>query len=273
MHGHGPTPQQSQRPTEGMLVLLRVTFVVLSVASCGFLTWGAMLRVAIVTRTQRDWTFFFVSLGLLIGSFALLIADGTDELTTWRGNTGAAVLLIQGIAGAAYFLYADIRHFQSVPRTPPRPPAAYGGPVPGGPVPPAPGYGYPHPAAHPTAPHPAPHPGPQPYGGHTPPASPYPDRTPPPGPYTPTMYSQPPGPGTPAPQPPTPPAPTPPAPASPPAAPPPQTRPAPARIDQVRAELDELSDFLRSQDTAPGPETGPGGQRSADQRQNREDGW
>ncbi|WP_405642685.1 hypothetical protein [Streptomyces uncialis] len=262
MHGHGPAPQQSQRPTEGMLVLLRVTFVVLSVASCGFLTWGAMLRVAIVTRTQRDWTFFFVSLGLLIGSFALLIADGTDELTTWRGNTGAAVLLIMGIAGAAYFLYADIRHFQSVPRTPPRPPAAYGGPVP-----PAPGYGYPHPAAHPTAPHP----GPQPYGGHTPPASPYPDRTPPPGPYTPTMYSQTPGPGTPAPQPPAPTAPTPPAPASPPAAPPP--RPAPARIDQVRAELDELSDFLRSQDTAPGPESGPPGQRSADQRQNREDGW
>ena len=54
----------------------------------------------------------------------------------------------------------------------------------------------------------------------------------------------------PGPQPPTPqpyagtPVPQPPAPQSAPAPPPPQ-RPAPVRIDQVRAELDELSDYLR----------------------------
>jgi hypothetical protein len=42
------------------------------------------------------------------------------------------------------------------------------------------------------------------------------------------------------------PVPTPaPAPAPVPAPPPPSRRPAPARIDQVRAELDELSDYLR----------------------------
>jgi hypothetical protein len=34
----------------------------------------------------------------------------------------------------------------------------------------------------------------------------------------------------------------------PPAHTPPPQRPAPARIDQVRAELDELSDYLRRQD-------------------------
>ena len=33
-----------------------------------------------------------------------------------------------------------------------------------------------------------------------------------------------------------------------PTAPPPPQRPAPARIDQVRAELDELSDYLRKHD-------------------------
>ncbi|MFD0393694.1 hypothetical protein ACFQ3Z_19900 [Streptomyces nogalater] len=38
-----------------------------------------------------------------------------------------------------------------------------------------------------------------------------------------------------------------PAPGPPPVAPPPQP-PAPARIEQVRAELDELSDYLRRQD-------------------------
>ncbi|MFD4346213.1 hypothetical protein ACFWQ6_15345 [Streptomyces coelicoflavus] len=40
----------------------------------------------------------------------------------------------------------------------------------------------------------------------------------------------------------------PPAPAQRPVAPPPQHHPAPARIDQVRAELDELSDYLRHHD-------------------------
>lgn len=56
--------------------------------------------------------------------------------------------------------------------------------------------------------------------------------------------------GTPVPQPPAPqpyggtPVPQPPPPQSAPAPPPPQ-RPAPVRIDQVRAELDELSDYLR----------------------------
>ncbi|GAA3499181.1 hypothetical protein GCM10019016_062850 [Streptomyces prasinosporus] len=44
------------------------------------------------------------------------------------------------------------------------------------------------------------------------------------------------------------PAPVPPAPVSPPHGAQPPQRPAPARIDQVRAELDELSDYLRRQD-------------------------
>jgi len=64
-------------------------------------------------------------------------------------------------------------------------------------------------------------------------------------------YQQaPPAPQPPAAQPPAPqpyagtPVPQPPAPQSAPAPPPPQ-RPAPVRIDQVRAELDELSDYLR----------------------------
>ncbi|GAA2498077.1 hypothetical protein [Streptomyces longisporus] len=72
------------------------------------------------------------------------------------------------------------------------------------------------------------------------------------GPY-PTGYAMPPAPGMGYgyPQPPSPYAATLPqtpvvaAPAAPVPPPPPQQRPAPARIDQVRAELDELSDYLR----------------------------
>ncbi|MFJ3672323.1 hypothetical protein ACIPSE_38290 [Streptomyces sp. NPDC090106] len=58
-------------------------------------------------------------------------------------------------------------------------------------------------------------------------------------------------PQTPAPMPPqphTPRADVPPAPHQAPVTPPPPQRPAPARIDQVRAELDELSDYLRRHD-------------------------
>ena len=68
---------------------------------------------------------------------------------------------------------------------------------------------------------------------------------PPPSPYANTQTGlQPPMPHTPIPQP-QPQAPTPQPPVSHGPVPPPPQRPAPARIDQVRAELDELSDYLR----------------------------
>ncbi|MFE5187494.1 hypothetical protein [Streptomyces sp. NPDC056628] len=63
---------------------------------------------------------------------------------------------------------------------------------------------------------------------------------PPPSPYTATTV-----PSTPVPTP------VPPAPGDSTPVPPPPQRPAPARIDQVRAELDELSDYLRRQDGRP----------------------
>ncbi|TXS40819.1 hypothetical protein EAO75_38705 [Streptomyces sp. uw30] len=84
--------------------------------------------------------------------------------------------------------------------------------------PPSPAYGYPQPQS--------------PYTATTVPQSPSIPRTPMPQPPMPqTPISQTPMPRTPA-APPTPP-----------------QRPAPARIDQVRAELDELSDYLRKHDT------------------------
>ncbi|MFI2510100.1 hypothetical protein [Streptomyces sp. NPDC018972] len=67
-------------------------------------------------------------------------------------------------------------------------------------------------------------------------------------PYAPTPVPQPPAPHTPVPHTPAPPTPV----------PPPQSpqHPAPARIDQVRAELDELSDYLRRQDGQQGNHEG-----------------
>ncbi|NEB21059.1 hypothetical protein [Streptomyces coelicoflavus] len=95
-------------------------------------------------------------------------------------------------------------------RRPPRP-----GHIPPMPLPVAPGYGHPQPG-HPQPGHPQP--------GHPQPGHPQPGH-----PYAPApAVAQ-----TPAP---------------PYQAPPPQHQPAPARIDQVRAELDELSDYLRHHD-------------------------
>ncbi|MFD7547159.1 hypothetical protein [Streptomyces sp. NPDC059816] len=245
-HGHGPgfapqSPQPPRRPGKGTLLTLRVVFVVLCIGSLGMLAWAALLRAAVLTRKQRDWTVFFGSLVLLIGAFALIGTDNTEGLQTWRGNTGVAVMLVMALFGAAYFLYVDIRHFEGPPRYGPGP---Y--PVPGSgalhptvpSAPPTPGYGYPPPSA-PRTPaantlpnwgtHPAQHP--------TQPAHPA-------GPRTPV-------PGYPAPAPPVAPAPGP-APQHHPT-PPPQHRTDPARIDQVRAELDELSDFLRNGNPDPAP--------------------
>ncbi|WP_432057481.1 hypothetical protein [Streptomyces sp. bgisy022] len=106
--------------------------------------------------------------------------------------------------------------------------------------------------------HSRPHPYPGPLGHGTAPYG-YPQPTPP-SPYATTAVSSPPVPQHPVPPqqvPPVPPHQTPhPGPAAP--LPPTTPPPAPQRIDQVRAELDELSDYLRRHD---GPEGhhGPGG--------------
>ncbi|WP_399885959.1 hypothetical protein ACGH7X_16150 [Streptomyces sp. BBFR51] len=89
------------------------------------------------------------------------------------------------------------------------------------------------------------HAAPRPFTGYAPPPAHAPVAGPHYGPVHPVV-----GPYTPpAPaQHPVAPVPHPVAPAQHPVAPPPQHQPAPARIDQVRAELDELSDYLRKHD-------------------------
>ncbi|MFF2846661.1 hypothetical protein ACFVT5_10040 [Streptomyces sp. NPDC058001] len=223
MHGHGLAPPQ-RRPSTALLVVLRVIFVALALGSIGFLAWGTMLRIAIVTRKRRDWVLFFASLAALVAAFGLLVADGTDDLSTWRGDAGMGLLLLSAFGGAVYFLYSDFHHF----RVPPLP---YGvvplPPVPG-PISPTAGYGYPQQLG---TPPPVAVPPPlqqqiRQSGGQPVPGTPPPFAAP--------HFATPP-PMTPAPVP----------------QPPPQAqpqRPAPARIDQVRAELDELSDYLRNQD-------------------------
>ncbi|MFE9685002.1 hypothetical protein ACFYXC_11605 [Streptomyces sp. NPDC002701] len=195
MQGHGQAQPVKPPPSTGLLVFLRVSFVVVSVCSFGLLGWTMMLRLALVTRKSLDW-------GLLVATFAAealgLVLIGTepgDEIHTPGGWTGLALLFGSLVPVISYYLAAEIRHFHEQSH-------AYAAYAPRR-QPPATAYGYPQPPYAATA-----------------------------GPHTPV----PPMPAVPQPQ-------------SRPAAPtPPPQRPAPARIDQVRAELDELSDYLRKQE-------------------------
>ncbi|MFJ4964451.1 hypothetical protein ACIP6P_18730 [Streptomyces sp. NPDC088729] len=183
MHGHGHQPQQPEpRPSAAVRVTVRVVVVLLTVLSCGFLGWVAMLRLAILTREVRDWLLLVVVAafnGRLFLYFADLPADPEDmESREALIGLGALAALVTGVL--AYYLYAEIRHFADA-----RPAAAA-----------------PAAAGHPPAP-----------------ASPY--HLPAPQPQHPNPYAAP--------------------------TPPPTSMPTPPRLDQVRAELDELSAYLRKE--------------------------
>ncbi|MFJ8586000.1 hypothetical protein ACIRD2_15245 [Streptomyces sp. NPDC093595] len=192
------------------VIAVRVIICVLIVLTLGMLAWVAMLRIAIMRRTGRDWALFWGQLVLNIACLATLEQRLADH---WISNVGMAGLLLQLAGVVTYYLIVDIHHHQRVPAAAPHghvPLPAYG---------PPPQYGY----GHPPAPAPA----------HAPAHPTGPLATPVPAPAPAPLPVQPP------PQPPRPPA----------------GPPAPHRhIDQVRAELDELSDLLRRND---GQEGGP----------------
>ncbi|MGW0603302.1 hypothetical protein [Streptomyces sp. NPDC002640] len=233
MQGHGhalpqPVPPGRPSPSSGVLVFLRVLFVVLAVGSIGMLLWAPMLRLALVTRKALDWGLFVVSVVLTFVAGGLLVTGPDKGENTPAQNWGAALLLITLTSVIAYYLAAEIRHFERRRRDVPYPGPAYPGP---GVAPAGAGYGYPPrtpgPYGYPAVPQ-------QPgtwSGGTTPTPVPTPPAT---GPATPTPQATPPS-----------------TPQSLPQSTSPATPPPGGRIDQVRAELDELSELLRKQDGGP----------------------
>ncbi|MGW6454719.1 hypothetical protein ACWF94_02125 [Streptomyces sp. NPDC055078] len=220
MHGPGyAPPPPGRRPSNATLVWLRVLFVALAVLSCGFLSWAPLLRLALVRRRTLDWVLFAVVLVAAITTFVLVVQLGSEgEDLTPIDVVLLSVLFAMVVGVPTHYLVAEIHHYQERPAPGPwgqhsSPYGAatipYGQPLAGG-------YGYPPVAAGPGYP-PAPTPGPG-NPAHQPPAH----QAPAPRPAAPRV---------PAPQP---------SPADPPA----QGKP---RIDQVRAELDELSDYLRKE--------------------------
>ncbi|WP_435189063.1 hypothetical protein [Streptomyces sp. bgisy126] len=205
MNGQVPTPTSAAGGPSAGVIAVRVVITVVTVLTCGFFAWVAMLRIAIMRRDRRNWLLFWGQLVLNIACLACLQERLADH---WISDVGMALLLAQMAAVTAYYLTVDIRHHRPAPFAPVGPPPYH-----------LPGYTYgtaatvPNPYAGPVAHTPVTH---TPVA-HTPVG---------PAPVVP-------GPATPVPQPPGP------------------------RIDQVRAELDELSDLLRKE---PGePREGEGG--------------
>ncbi|MEO3976259.1 hypothetical protein [Streptomyces sp. CAU 1734] len=246
MHGPGyaPPPPGPTPPSAGLVIALRVVFVVLAVFSCGFLAWGTMVRTALLTRRTRDWVLTAVTFALAVGVFVGIGVWSSDPDAPMDALDAVlfSVLAAMVIGVPVHFLVIDIRHHQQLAdrvhgRPPAGPPSPYTttAPVFGPPhgATPPPGYGYPPAQPHAQPGHATPPPGfgPPPVPHHSGPP-PVPRHS---GPVPAPRHS------TPGPVPPPPPA------------PPHRQQPAPPpspdkpRIDQVRAELDELSDYLRKE--------------------------
>ncbi|MFH9730618.1 hypothetical protein [Streptomyces sp. NPDC017260] len=232
----GPPPSRGA----ATVITLRVLFAAAGFLTCGLLACVPLFRIAVLRGRGLDWTVAWLSLPVSIGCLAVV---GELPESDRRTDLAMIALLLIGAAASAYFLVVDIR-LHAAPRqfagyAPPRQaPAAY--------------YGQSHPAGPyaptvvsqpPLAPAPRPaHPG---FQTHPAPQAPIPQAPIPQAPIPQAPIPQAPVTRTPVPQ----------GPAS---SPPPPRHPAPARIDQVRAELDELSDYLRNHD-GNGPGHGNGG--------------
>ncbi|MDG4865529.1 hypothetical protein P8605_46020 [Streptomyces sp. T-3] len=208
MYGHAYGPSKPQRPSDGVLITLRVLFVLLAMFTCGILAWVPLLRLAIVTRKARDWIAMGVAVVVGIGSLVLLGAEPTEEVDTAQEWIGTFGVLFTMVAVTVYYLTMEIRHYAQL--------APHPGYVPPQQPHPGPAYGYPQ---APRQPMPS---TPQQHHTNPPPAAPQHQQ---PQPHNPI-----PAPTTPA---------------------------SPARIDQVRAELDELSSFLRKQEPQDRPPQDP----------------
>ncbi|GAB2790635.1 hypothetical protein GCM10027073_23580 [Streptomyces chlorus] len=220
MYGHGAAPPHRSTAT---VISLRVLIAAAGFLSCGLLACVPLFRVAVLRGRFFDWLLAWVSLPL---SLFCLIVVGSLPTEDLRTDVAFLCVLFLGAGAAVYYLTVDIRHHDRL-----REYGAHGLPSPhahgGTPAP----YGYPQP----TSPYgQTPVPQAQPQMPHV--QMPHVQMPPAPAPH--------PAPGVRGDTPSTP---------IPPAQPPqPPQSPGPARIDQVRAELDELSDYLRRSDGGQG---------------------
>ncbi|WP_328464823.1 hypothetical protein [Streptomyces sp. NBC_00448] len=237
MYGPGPVTQGPKPAHPTTAVVLRVILTVLPVVTLGFLAWCSMLYLAVLRKRTSDWLMLAVAVGMAV--IAVVCFGLSDDDNDWQANTGGTLILICMFGGAVYFLVADILRYrtgrQGWPAAPgyPQPNPYATGYGTGGPMVPPPHQGYPAPRQYPG-----------------PAAQPAPMQGAPNIPSMPSVPNAPVNQGPSTPSTPSPSRPATPPPVNRPATPTPVPRPTPPpapRIDQVRAELDELSDFLRKE--------------------------
>lgn len=231
MHGSGTTPPVR---SDGVVITMRVLFPICAVFSCGMLSCVPLLRIAILRGRWFDWVAAWGSIPAAIAAFAVVGSLPEGDVRT---DLALSFVLLLGAVSAGYFLVFDIRHHARLqatggphPVTGPRAPfgpyaqqsqqAPYEQQAPyrqqAAPQQAAPPqYGYPNPYANTPVVDPAPNPLPQqpqqPVQQQSHAHQPHPH-------YHHEPHDQP-------------------------QRPQPQSR----RVDQVRAELDELSDLLRQE--------------------------
>ncbi|MDK0519910.1 hypothetical protein [Streptomyces sp. ML-6] len=233
--GHPPTPPR-RVPSRAWIVSMRVLFTVLPVCSLGLLLWTPLLRLAIVRRRALDWWLTGAGFVFVCVLLPIIGREGNDEPTTTDGILITLLMLVMAGAITHYYV-GDIQYYDRLTKQ-----HLVGGYA-------APGYAYattvpagtPGPAL---APHPVQSPPPlaaqqpQPQPQSPPQSQPY-------GPLRPTgqdprIHQTPVVQQGPVVQRPPQPQPSP--------SPTSQPHLQPQRIDQVRAELDELSDYLRKEE-------------------------
>ncbi|MGW3456624.1 hypothetical protein ACWDRL_24450, partial [Streptomyces albidoflavus] len=166
MHSTYPAAPKPQGPSREARVWLRVLFTALAVMSCGFFAFGALIRLACLTRRPRDWVLTGISATCTFLAIGMM-PDG-DDSTTILDDLAVGLILLNMVSVVTYYLWADIRHDRKV----------YGTGHPGVPGPhlagPYPPHGVTRPATAPLQHHPYPQPPhqPHPQQHYTPPTAP-----------------------------------------------------------------------------------------------------
>ncbi|MEU1068650.1 hypothetical protein, partial [Streptomyces albidoflavus] len=155
MHSTYPAAPKPQGPSREARVWLRVLFTALAVMSCGFFAFGALIRLACLTRRPRDWVLTGISATCTFLAIGMM-PDG-DDSTTILDDLAVGLILLNMVSVVTYYLTADIRHDRKV----------YGTAHPGVPGPhlagPYPPHGVTRPATAPLQHHPYPQPPHQPH--------------------------------------------------------------------------------------------------------------
>ncbi|MFD6450200.1 hypothetical protein ACFWF3_05420 [Nocardia sp. NPDC060220] len=95
---------------------LRVVMVALACLSFGFLAWGLLLRLALVTGRRRDWVLCWLVIAVHVLIWTLLSMDSGEEISTWQGELGMYLLFGTLIVTTAYYLVADIWWYRTSAR-------------------------------------------------------------------------------------------------------------------------------------------------------------